>query len=57
MYTIIQNIIGLTQTGTQTITSLQQQYLYIAGCTFVILMIILLDWTRGLFRSLFNRLK
>lgn len=56
MFSIIKQIIAYTQSGQYTQTE-DSVCLYVSACMFIIIFIVMLDWTRNLFRSLFNRLK
>lgn len=56
MFSIIKSIIGYTQSG-QYIQTEDSAILYLSCTMFIIIFVVMLDWTRNLFRSLFNRLK
>lgn len=56
MFNILWQIIGYTQAGSYTQTG-ESTVLYTVCTLFLIIFVFMLDWTRNLFRSLFNRIK
>ncbi len=56
MFDILWQIIGYSQSGSYQTTG-ESTVLYLSCAVFIIVFVTLLDWTRNLFRSLFNRIK